>query len=219
MSRFRMGAAWACTAALLIAADAGALSIDYAALSDQSSSSIVQLTGGVTVTATAFGGATNPQTTMTPTTGPSGGSALNVNIGGSSLFGTRGLGCGAVASQCDLIAPVGEDVIRLNFSTPVQLDQVVLAALEDPDDVRWFRWTGSTYALAGSDTCTTFSFCGGNETYNGPFGTSQSWIFVAENSGASAFDIRSVNFTVPEPGTALLVALGLGAVVAKRRNA
>ena len=42
--------------------------------------------------------------------------------------------------------------------------QFGFALIEDPDDVRWFRWTGSSYALAGGETCSTFSFCGGNET-------------------------------------------------------
>lgn len=221
MSRIRSGVVLVFVATFA-AASAQALSIDYAALSDQSSASIVVNAGGVTVTAQAFGGVTNPQNTMTPTGTPGGFTALNVNIGGSSLFGTRGLGCGAVASQCDLIAPIGEDVLRLSFSQPVQLDQVVLAAIEDADDVRWFYWNGSSYALAGADTCSTFSFCGGNETYNGPFGApSTSWIFVAENSGASAFDVRSINFTafpVPEPATALLLALGLSAIATKRRR-
>jgi hypothetical protein len=223
MLKQRLVAVVACGAAFLAVSNAEALSIDYAALSDQSSPSIVQTTGGVTVTANAFGGVANPQNTMTPSGTPGGFTALNVNIGGSSLFGTRGLGCGAVASQCDLIAPVGEDVLRLSFSQPVQLDSVTIAAMEDPDDVRWFRWTGSSYALAGSDTCVTFSFCGGNETFSGPWGgPSTSWIFVAENSGATAFDIRSINFTafpVPEPGTALLLSLGVAAIAARRKAA
>jgi hypothetical protein len=199
--------------ALLAAVSAEALSIDYAALSDQSSASIVQVAGPVTVTAQAFGGVSNPQASMTPSGTPGGFTALDVNGGGSALLGTRGLGCGIVASQCDLIAPIGEDVLRLTFTQPVVLNAITIAAMEDADDVRWYAWNGSSYALAGSDTCAVFSFCGGNETFTGPYGLpsgSTSWILVAENSGATAFALRSIDFTaIPEPGTALLVALGL----------
>lgn len=224
MFRFQLRtAALAGAVALFVATSASALSIDYAALSDQSSASIVQVAGPVTVTANAFGGVSNPQGSMTPTGTPGGFTALNVNVGGSAFLGTRGLGCGIVASQCDLIAPVGEDVLRLTFTQPVVLDSITIAAMEDPDDVRWYAWTGSSYALAGSDTCTTFSFCGGNETFTGPYGLpsgSTSWILVAENSGASAFALRSIAFTaIPEPGTALLIAVGLVFTAGRARRA
>lgn len=209
-------------AAFSFASAAGALTVDYQPLSDQSAASITQVTGGVTVTAQGFGGVTNPQLSMTPTGTPGGFTALQVNVGGSSFFGTRGLGCGPVASQCDLIAPIGEDVLRITFSEPVQLDSVTIAAMEDPDDVTWWYWNGASYQLAGQDGCTTFSFCGGNETFNGPFGLpSTSWLFVAENSGASAFVVRSLSFTpmpIPEPGTALLLAAGLAVAAARRRS-
>lgn len=200
------------TAALALSSTAArGVTIDFQPLPDQSAAQIVQSSGGVTLTVRGFGGVTDPQTTMTPAGTPGGFTALNVNVGGSSVLGTRGLGCGAVASQCDLIAPVGEDVLRLTFSTAVQIDSLTLAALEDPDNVTWWFWNGASYQLAGQDTCTTFSFCGGNETYNGPFGSpSSSWLLVAENSGASAFALRSVSFTaIPEPGTALLLGFGL----------
>lgn len=221
MSRSRFLAAAACATALLLwGSAAGALSIDYQPLGDQSSASIAQVDGGVTVTAQAFGGVTNPHTSMTPTGTPGGFTALNVNIGGSSVFGTRGLGCGPVASQCDLIAPIGEDVLRLSFSDPVQIDKLTLAAVEDPDDISWWYWNGSSYVHAGNDACTTFSFCGGNETFNGPFGNfSTSWLFVAKKSGATAFALRGFSFTaVPEPGTALLVALGVAAIATRGRT-
>lgn len=221
MSAFRFLAAAACAAALSWGGAAGALTLDYQPLGDQSAASITQVVGGVTVTAHAFGGVTNPQLSMTPTGTPGGFTPLNVNIGGSSFFGTRGLGCGPVASQCDLIAPAGEDALRITFSEPVQIDALTLGAVEDPDDITWWYWNGASYVLAGQDTCTTFSFCGGNETYVGPFGApSTSWLFVAENSGASAFVVRSLTFTpypIPEPGTALLVAMGVAAVAARRR--
>jgi len=211
----------ACAAVLAWGSAASALTIDYQPLSDQSAASIVQVAGSVTVTAQAFGGVVNPQLSMTPTGTPGGFTALNVNIGGSSFLGTRGLGCGPVASQCDLIAPIGEDVLRLSFSDPVQIDKLTLAAVEDPDDISWWYWNGSSYVHAGNDACTTFSFCGGNETYTGPFGAaSTSWLFVAENSGASAFALRSLEFTaypIPEPGSVLLLALGLAATAAGRR--
>lgn len=223
MFRFQYSAAVLAGAALLfVAAGASALSIDYAALSDQSSGSIVQAAGSVTVTAQAFGGVANPQGSMTPTGTPGGFTPLNVNVGGSAFLGTRGLGCGIVASQCDLIAPVGEDVLRLTFTQPVVLNSITIAAMEDPDDVRWYAWNGSSYSLAGSDTCATFSFCGGNETFTGPYGLpggSTSWILVAENSGATAFALRSIDFTaIPEPGTALLFALGLGLTARRARR-
>ncbi|RIK99571.1 MAG: hypothetical protein DCC71_20070 [Proteobacteria bacterium] len=223
MSRFQQSAAaLAGAAALFVATGASALTIDYAALSDQSSGAIVQVAGPVTVTAQAFGGVSNPQGSMTPSGTPGGFTALSVNVGGSAFLGTRGLGCGPVASQCDLIAPIGEDVLRLSFSQPVVIDSLTIAAMEDPDDVRWYAWNGASYALAGSDTCTTFSFCGGNETFAGPFGAptgSSSWILVAENSGASAFALRAVSFTpIPEPGTALLIALGLAVTAGRARR-
>jgi hypothetical protein len=221
MSRIRSSALLAFAATFLVVASAEALSINYAALPDQGSlSGIVQSTGGVTVSAQGFGGVNNPQNTMTPTGTPGGFTALGLNIGGvDPLLGTRGLGCGILlASQCDLIAPIGEDVLRLSFSQAVQLDQIVFAAMEDADEVNWYRWNGSAYTLVGSDSCDLFSFCGGNETYNGPYGpASQSWIFIADNAGATAFALKSISFTVvPEPGTALLLVLGLGAVAARR---
>ena len=158
---------------------------------------------------------------MTRAGTPGGFTPLAVNIGGSSLFGTRGLGCGLVASQCDLIAPAGEDVLRITFSEPVQLDVVTLGAVEDPDDVTWWYWNGASYVFAGQDTCTPFSFFGGNESYAGPFGApATSWLFIAENTGVSAFVVRSLTFTpvpIPEPGSALLVALGAAAIAARRR--
>lgn len=203
-------------------APAGALSIDYQPLSDQSSASITQSDGGVSATAHAFGGVVNPQNTMTPSGTPGGFTALNVNIGGSSLFGTRGLGCGPVASQCDLILPSGEDALRLTFSQPVQIDSLTIAAMEDADDVSWWYWNGSSYQHAGNDTCVALSFCGGNETFNGPFGApSTSWLLIAENTGATAFALRSLNFTAfpaPEPGTVGLVAIGIAVVAARRRS-
>lgn len=220
MSFLRSSRAVPAAALLLVAGHAAAISIDYQPLPDQSSAVLVQSSGGTTVTAHAFGGVPNPQATMTPTGTPGGFTALNVNVGGSALLGTRGLGCGAVASQCDLIAPVGEDVLRLTFSLPSRLDSVTLAAMEDADDVRWFYWNGASYQLAGSDTCAAFSFCAGNETFGGPFGShSTSWLLVAENSGATAFALRSIQFTsIPEPGTGLLVAAGLLATGAIRRR-
>lgn len=139
MSRIRPFAALAGALALLGAGGAQALSINYSALSDQSGSSIVQSDGGVTVTAQAFGGVTNPQGSMAPTGTPSGFTSIGVNIGGVDVFGTRGLGCGTLlASQCDLIAPIGEDVLRLNFSAAVTLDGFTFAAWEGADEASWW---------------------------------------------------------------------------------
>src|SRR5690606_7040608 len=55
------------TAVLFGPAAAHAITLDYQPLNAQSSSSIVQVAGGVTVTAHAFGGVANPQASMTPT--------------------------------------------------------------------------------------------------------------------------------------------------------
>lgn len=212
MSRIRSIAALTGAIALLAAGGAQALSINYSALSNQSASSIVQVAGSVTVTAEAFGGVSNPQGTMTPAGTPGGFTSLGVNIGGVDAFGTRGLGCGAIASQCDLIAPVGEDVLRLTFSQSVVLDSITFAAWEGPDEVSWYAWTGSGYALAGAEGPDSNPF-NGYETFTGPYGLpagSTSWIFIAENAGATAFAVRSISFSaIPEPGTALLMSLGL----------
>lgn len=206
-------------AAVFAAGAAGAVTIDYASLSDQSSSSIVQIAGGVTVTAHAFGGVTNPQASMTPTGTPGGFTSLGVNIGGVNLFGTRGLGCGtSLASQCDLIAPIGEDALRLTFSQPVVLDSISFAAWEGPDEATWWAWNGSSYVLAGAQGPDSAPL-NGFETFTGPYGpASTSWIIVAENSGATAIALRGIAFTaIPEPGTALLVAIGVAATAARRR--
>lgn len=224
MSRIRPIAAVAAALALALGASgARALSINYSGLSDQSGSSIVQVAGPVTVTAQAFGGVSNPQGSMTPTGTPGGFTSLGVNIGGVSLFGTRGLGCGtSLASQCDLIAPIGEDVLRLTFSQPVFLDSITFAAWEGPDEVSWYAWTGSSYALAGDEGPDSAPL-NGNETFTGPYGLpsgSTSWIFIAENAGATAFALRSINFTaIPEPGTALLLAIGLAFTAGRARRA
>lgn len=223
MSRIRPIAALAAALALALGAGgAQALSINYSGLSDQSAASITQVAGPVTVTAQAFGGVANPQGSMTPTGTPGGFTSLGVNIGGVDGFGTRGLGCGtALASQCDLIAPTGEDLLRLAFSQPVILDSFTLAAWEGPDSASWYAWNGSSYSLVGTAGPDSNIF-NGYETLTGPFGApsgSTSWIFIAENSSATSIALRSINFTaVPEPGTALLVALGLGFAASRARR-
>lgn len=221
MSRMRPIAALAAAFAVALGAGgAQALSINYAGLSDQSGSPIVQVAGPVTVTAQAFGGVSNPQGSMTPTDTPGG--SLGVNIGGVNLFGTRGLGCGtSLASQCDLIEPLGEDVLRLTFSQPVFPNSITFAAWEGPDEVSWYAWTGSSYALVDAEGPDPAPL-NGNETFTGPFGLpsgSTSWIFIAENAGATAFALRSLDFTaIPEPGTALLMGLGLAVCAGRARR-
>jgi hypothetical protein len=211
--------ALACAALLATAPTAGAVIIEWEDLGNQGPLNSISLSsGGITATGEAFGGLSNPQNTITKNTAP-GATNIQVNIGGSfqdsNTFGLRGLGCGI--AQCDLIAPIGEDAVRITFSQGVQLDTVVLSAMEGPDDVTWWYWGGGQWNFAGQDTCSGVS-CSGQETWSGPFGASRYWLFVAENSGASAFRIAELHVTaaVPGPAGASLLALA-GALAALRR--
>ncbi len=202
-------------ACLLLAQTSAAVVIEWEALSDQGPANAISLeNGGITATAEAFGGITEPQDTITPDTipGEAGTTQIQVNIDGafpnSNVFGLRGLGCGI--AQCDLIAPGGEDAVRISFDVRVRLDQLILSAMEGPDDITWWYWEDGAWVFAGQDDCSGVS-CSGQETFNGPFGSSEHWLVVAENSGASAFRIAQMSVAadpLPEP-PAPVPALGL----------
>ena len=166
---------------------------------------------GITATVSGWGGSANPQNLITDPNNPalSGLQSLGTNVGGSAVFGTLGVGCGG--AQCDLIAPIGEDALLITFNQTVTIGGTIGAAIEDPDDISVWSWTGSAWSQVSSDNCSTFSFCGGEEPLSGAIGATQHILIVAENSGASAFrlaEFTNVQAVVPEP--AVLGLLGLG---------
>jgi hypothetical protein len=221
-------------AALLVlsASPAAALTINWSSLPDQTSgTTITQFDSetGSTISATGsgWGGLTNPQNTLDPTNPlGSGFTQLGTNIGGgapgSGAFSTHGLGCGTtLISQCDLISPSGEDALLIEFNTKVTIGGIIASAVEDFDDITAWVWTGTLWSQIGSDSCGLFSFCGGEEPISvSPHTESRYFMLVAENSDASAFKLTRIeNITVvPEPGTAMLMLLGLVGVATTRRQ-
>ncbi len=192
-------------ALLLLSASAGAATIDF-----RSGGPSIFLDGtGIQVTVSGWGGSNDPQNLIDPNNPVASGlTNLGTNVGGSGVFGTLGVGCGI--AQCDLILPAGEDALLLSFNTTVTIDAVIGAAIEDPDDISVWSWNGSSWTQVGSDSCSTFSFCGGEEPLSGFIGPTQHLLVVAESSGASAFRLAELTnvVDVPEPGALGLLGLG-----------
>ena len=169
---------------------------------------------GVTVTVSAWGGADDPQTLINPNNpAASGLQNLGTNVGGSGFFGTLGVGCGG--AQCDLILPGGEDALLFGFNQAVNIGGIIGAAIEDPDNITVWAWVPGVgnqfWTQVGGDSCSTFSFCGGEEPLAGAINNVNWILVVAEDSGASAF--RVAEFTnvlgLPEPTLAVLLLAGL----------
>ncbi|MEE3326639.1 MAG: PEP-CTERM sorting domain-containing protein [Myxococcota bacterium] len=221
---------------IAMATSAQALKFDYQIGNTSDPNQIVVSDGGYTATASGWGGLTNPQNSLDPTDPTaSGAQNLGVNVGTALGFG-RGIGCGTVIgiSQCDLIAPSGEDLLLVEFSTSMELTRIYGTLLENPDDVSAWGWTGATWELIGTDNCPPpgiFNNCGSWSQFNGedigqvgggtllPSNPTQYLMLVAENSGASAFRLGFLEATpIPEPSTALLVGLGIAFLGCGRRR-
>jgi hypothetical protein len=231
-----LGALAAWIGLLGVPATADALTFNYQISNQSNANSITVSDGGVNATASGWGGITNPQNTLDPTN-PSGSGAQNlgVNIGTALGFG-RGIGCGTVigTSQCDLISPAGEDALLVAFSATVQITRIYGTLLENPDDISAWSWNGSGWDLIGTDNCPPggWSVCGSFSQYDGedighvgggtllPSNPTKYLLLVAENTNASAFRLGYVeaNVVVPEPGSALLMLVGLAGVHGLRRR-
>lgn len=216
---------WALVAlfALLVLPTAGsALTFNWQIANQSDPNGIAVSDGGITATASGWGGLTNPQAVIDPSN-PAGSGATNlgVNIGTALGFG-RGIGCGTgiSASQCDRILPAGEDALLIDFDQTVDVTRVYGTLIEDADDISVWGWTGSAWDLIGTDDCSFLSFCGSFSQYDGedlghvspgnlPY-TTDALLIVAEDSDASAFRLGFVDANiVPEPGTFGLVCLGV----------
>ncbi|MDJ0789891.1 MAG: PEP-CTERM sorting domain-containing protein [Myxococcota bacterium] len=228
---FRIKTGLAAAAVLLWASYAGALTINWSALPDQTAglsiSQVDQETGStLTATGSGWGGVTNPQNTLNPGNPiGSGFTQLGVNIGGgapgSGAFSTHGLGCGTtLISQCDLISPGGEDILLIEFDKKVTVGSFIASAVEDFDDITSWVWDGSAWVNIGSDSCGLFSFCGGEEPVSaGPHAPSRFFMLVAEDSDASAFKLTRIEgVIVAEPATLGLLTLGMAGACMRRRR-
>ncbi len=229
----------ACLFALAMAGSAQALKFDYQIGNQNSSGGITVSDGGYTATATGWGGISNPQNSLNPTNpGASGAQNLGTNIGTALGFG-RGIGCGTVISisQCDLIAPSGEDALLIEFSALMEITRIYGTLLENPDDISAWSWNGSSWDLIGTDDCPPdgfFNNCGSFGQFDGedighidligggtllPSNPTEYLLIVAEDTSASAFRLGFIEATViPEPSTALLIGVGLAVAARARRG-